>query len=265
MKALPLAAVLALAPLCASAAVKSKPLEYEAGGTKLQGFVAWDDAMKGKRPGVLVVHEWWGHNEHARNQAKRFAKAGYVAFALDMYGKGKVAKHPEDAKAFMQEATKDAETVRARFDAALAQLKKQPQVDPEKIAVVGYCMGGTIALQMARAGEDLDAVATFHAGLAPAGEPAKAGAVKARILVNTGADDQMVPPAQVQAFEKEMTDAGAKFRVITYPGAKHSFTNPAADKVSAEMGGALAYDKSADEKSWKNTIAFFSEVFKKGS
>src|SRR6185369_11606332 len=132
------------------------------------------------RPGVLVVHEWWGHNEHAREQAKRLAKAGYVGFALDMYGKGKVATHPEDAKAFMAEATKDPETVKARFDAARALLAEQPQVDGKKVAAIGYCFGGNVVLRMAEAGEDLAAVGTFHGALPP--PPEKDQKVKARIL-----------------------------------------------------------------------------------
>src|SRR5262245_57736056 len=201
----------AFSSLSARAEVKTKELEYKQGNTVLQGFVAWDEAAKGKRPGVLVIHEWWGHNQHARNQAMRLAKAGYVGFALDMYGKGKVATHPKDAQAMMEEATKDPAQVKARFDAALAELKKDPHVDPEKIAVIGYCMGGMIARSMARAGEDIDAVSTFHAGMAPPKTPAKKGDVKAqRILVNTGADDPMAPAAGVDALKKEMTDAGVK-------------------------------------------------------
>ena len=243
----------------ASAAVKTKQLEYEAGGTKLQGFLAWNDS-KGKHPGVLVVHEWWGHNEHARSAAKKLAQAGYVAFALDMYGKGKVATHPKDAQAFMAEATKDPETVKARFDAALALLKEQPQVDPERIGVVGYCFGGTVALEMARAGEDLDAVATFHAGLAPKGQPAEKGNVKPKILVQTGGADAMVPPEQVKAFEEEMKSADVDARVITYPGAKHSFTNPNAKKAGMEQ---LAYDPKVDKASWKEALTFFGETLGK--
>lgn len=243
----------------AAAAVKTKAIEYEAGGTKLQGFLAWDDAVKEKRPGVLVIHEWWGHNDHARAQARRAAEAGYVAFALDMFGKGKVATHPKDAQAFVQEATKDPAVTTARFDAALAVLKKQPQVDPERIGVMGYCFGGSVALGMARAGKDLDAVATFHAALAPRGEPAEQGKVKPRILVQTGGADPMIPPEQVKAFEEEMKAAGADVRVVTYPEAKHAFTNPAADKVGME---ALAYDREADQKSWEEARKFFRETFK---
>lgn len=242
----------------AQAKVKTKQIEYKQGDTVLQGFVAWDDAAKGKRPGVLVVHEWWGHNQHARNQAIRLAQAGYVGFALDMYGKGKVTTHPQDAKAFVAEATKDAQVLTARFDAALDQLKKQPQVDAEKIGVVGYCFGGGVALSMARAGEDLDGVATFHASLAPFGQPAQQGKVKAHILVQTGGADPNIPKTAVEAFEKEMKDAGVDAQVIVYPNAKHSFTNPDADKAGMP---ALAYDAHADEESWAQAVKFFRKVF----
>lgn len=243
----------------AAAEVKTQELEYKQGETTLQGFLAYDDAAKGKRPGVLVVHEWWGHNQHARNQAIRVAKAGYVGFALDMYGKGKVATHPEDARGFMMELMKSSELLTARFNAALELLKQQPQVDPEKIAVIGYCFGGSVALNMARAGADLDAVGTFHAGLEPTGPKAEKGKVKPRILVQTGGADPNIPKAQVDAFQKEMKDAGAKAEVITYPKAKHSFTNPDADKAGV---AALAYDADADKKSWDALVKFLGQVFK---
>ncbi|HET8540396.1 MAG TPA: dienelactone hydrolase family protein [Anaeromyxobacter sp.] len=255
-----LIAALAAAALAtpAAAKVKTKQIEYEAGGTKLQGFLAWDDAAKGKRPGVLVVHEWWGHNEHARAQARRAAEAGYVGFALDMFGKGKVTTHPEDAKAFVQEATKDPAVTTARFDAAMEILRKQPQVDPARIGVMGYCFGGGVALGMARAGKDLDAVATFHASLAPRGAPAEAGKVKPRILVQTGGKDPMIPAEQVKAFEDEMKSAGVDARVVVYPEAKHAFTNPDAGKAGMD---ALAYDREADQKSWDEARKFFRETF----
>src|SRR5213594_1170244 len=241
-----------------SATVKTREIEYRQGDTVLQGFIAWDDAARGKRPGVLVVHEWWGHNEHARNQARRLAEAGYVGFALDMYGKGKVATHPKDAEAFMTEATKDPETLPARFNAALDQLRRDPHVDPEKIAAIGYCFGGGVVLGMARSGADLDAVVSFH-GMLATKTPAEKGRIKARILVLAGGADPMVPPAQVEAFKKEMTDAGARFEVISYPGAKHSFTNPRADK--AGMDG-LAYDAQADSQSWAEMLKLFEQVFR---
>jgi len=237
----------------ARAGIKTEEIEYRQGDTVLKGFLAFDDAAKGKRPGVLVVHEWWGHNQHARDQATRLAKAGYVGFALDMYGKDKLATHPKDAQAFMEEATKDPQLVAARFDAALDVLKGRPEVDARKIAALGYCFGGTVALGMARAGADLAAVVTFHAGLKPPGEPAQKGKVKARILVNTGGKDPMIPREQVAEFKAEMKRAGARAEVITYPSARHSFTNPDAGKAGME---ALAYDAGADRKSWKAATAF---------
>jgi len=256
-RAVAVAAVWLTLGSAAFAAVKTRDLEYKQGDTVLQGFVAWDDAAKGRRPGVLVVHEWWGHNEHARNSARKLAQAGYVGFALDMYGKGKVATHPKDAEAFMNEATRDPAVLVARFNAALEQLKQDPHVDPEKIAAIGYCFGGGVVLNMVRAGADLDAVVSFHGVLATK-TPAEKGKVKARVLVLTGADDPMIPSEQVEAFKSEMTAAGAKFEVISYPHAKHSFTNPNADKVGME---ALAYNSEADKKSWAAMLDLFKQVF----
>src|SRR2546421_10125826 len=161
-----------------SATVKTREIEYRQGDTVLQGFIAWDDAARGKRPGVLVVHEWWGHNEHARNQARRLAEAGYVGFALDMYGKGKVTTHPQDAQAFVSEATKDPAVLAARFNAALEQLKRDPHVDTTRIAAIGDCFGGAGGLGKARAGAELPPVVTFHGALATTSPP-QAGKVKA--------------------------------------------------------------------------------------
>ncbi len=242
----------------ASAEIHTREVEYRQGDTVLQGLIAWGGAAKGTRPGVLVVHEWWGHNEHARNQARRLAEAGYVGFALDLYGKGKVATHPKDAEAFMTEALKDPAVLAARFNAALAQLKQDPHVAPNKIAAIGYCFGGAVVLGRARAGADLAAIVSFHGALATT-TPAAKGKVKARVLVLTGAADPMVPPDQVAAFEKEMTAAGATFQVVSYPGAKHSFTNPEADKRGMD---ALAYHAEADKQSWAAMLALFKEVFR---
>jgi dienelactone hydrolase len=241
----------------AAAAVKTQEIDYRQGETTLQGFLAWDDTATGKRPGVLVVHEWWGHNQHARNQAIRLAKAGYVGLAIDMYGKGKVTTHPQEAQAFATEANRDPKVATARFEAGLALLKKQPQVDPAKVGAVGYCFGGGVVLNMARAGEPLDAVVTFHGSLRGAA-PAQPGKVRPRILVLTGGADPMIPPDAVAAFEKEMKEAGASVRVVSYPGARHGFTNPDAGKAGME---GLAYDADADRKSWEAATHFFHEVF----
>jgi len=242
----------------ATAEIRTREIDYRQGDQVLQGFIAWNDAAKSRRPGVLVVHEWWGHNEHARNQARRLAEAGYVGFALDLYGKGKVATHPKDAEALMTEAAKDPAALEAKFNAALAQLKQAPHVDPGKIAAIGYCFGGAVVLGRARAGADLAVVVSFHGILATA-TPAKQGVVTARILVLTGAADPMVPPDQVAAFEREMTAAGATFQVVSYPGVKHGFTNPEADTRGMD---ALAYHADADKQSWAAMLALFKEVFR---
>jgi dienelactone hydrolase len=260
MRATAFAAVLAAlmaATSTARAEVKTREIEYRQGETPLQGFLAWDDAA-GKRPGVVVIHEWWGHNQHARNQAIRLAREGYVAFALDMYGKGKVTTHPKDAQAFAAEATKDPQVVAARFDAALKVLEAQPQVDAGRMAAVGYCFGGGVALRMARVRPDLKAVATFHPGIPPP-EKTAPGRVKARILILAGGADPMVPAARVEAFEKEMKAAGAHIEVVTFPGAKHGFTNPDAGK--AGMDG-LAYDAEADRASWVAAVAMLRQALR---
>jgi dienelactone hydrolase len=241
----------------ATAEVRTKVVDYTVGGVALQGFVAWDDASTAKRPGIVVVHEWWGHNDHARAQAKRLAEAGFVGFALDMFGEGKVASHPDDAMKFVTEATKDPAVTQARFDAAVAELKKDPHVDASKIGAIGYCFGGTVVLAQARRGADLDAVASFHGGLGGL-PPVTPGAVKARVFVYTGGADPMIPAAQVETFRKEMAAAGAAVEIVTYPGAKHGFTNPAAGSFGMD---ALAYDAAADKESWAAMVKAFKGVF----
>ena len=252
---LALAASLSAFASVAFAAVKSRVVEYSQDGVLLRGYIAWDDAAKGKRPGVLVVHEWWGHNQHARNAADRLASAGYVAFALDLFGKDKVTTHPDSAQAFVAESMQVAEALPARFDTALQLLRRDEHVDSVRIGAIGYCFGGAVVLHMARAGTDLRAVGTFHAALA-ARISAEPGKVKPRLLVMTGGSDPMVPAEAVAAFEKEMTDAKVTYRVITYAAAKHGFTNPAADKSG--MPG-LAYDAEADRKSWAELLKFFKK------
>ncbi len=238
--------------------VETRELTYQQGKTVLRGYVAWDANAQGKRPGVLVVHEWWGHNEHARNQAKRLAEAGYVGFALDMYGDGKVTTHPDSAKTFVAEAMKDPAVMQARFNAALEQLKQDPHVDATKIGAIGYCFGGAIVLSLARAGADLAAVGSFHGAIPP---PAKvdSGTVKARVLIQTGGADPMVPATDVERYQNDLQTAGARVDVITYPNAKHSFTNPNADKVG--MPG-LGYDPAADQQSWAALLKMLGEVFR---
>jgi dienelactone hydrolase len=245
----------------ARAEVQSREVQYAAQGVTMKGFLAWDDAAKEKRPGVLVVHEWWGHNEYARRRALMLAALGYTALAVDMYGDGKTAAHPEDATKFSGELMKNAEVTRARFLAAEEFIKAQPQTDAARIAAVGYCMGGGVALNMARAGEDLKGVASFHGSL-NAIIPAKKGAIKAKLLVLHGADDKFIPPEAVEAFKQEMASAGATMKFIAYPGALHSFTNPDADLYAKKFGMPIAYNAEADAASWAELTRFLADVLK---
>lgn len=245
----------------AHAAIVTQEIDYTVDGTTLKGYLAYDDAIEGERPGVLVVHEWWGMNDYARGRARMLAELGYTAFALDMYGDGRQAHHPDEAGKFASEVMKNQVLAKARFDGALKVLRGQKTVDPKRIAAIGYCFGGAVVLQMARYGEDLAGVVSFHGNLAAA-SPARPGAVKAKILVLTGGDDSFVPAEQVEQFEKEMDAAQADYRVIVYPGAKHSFTSPEADKYGQEFNLPLAYDKAADEASWQEMQDFFRQVLK---
>lgn len=244
----------------AQAAVVGEEVSYQAGDTTLKGYLARDTAMQGKRPGILVVHEWWGHNEYARKRARQLAELGYVALAVDMYGDGKTADHPQDAGKFASAVSSNLPLMQARFEAARAFLNSQPDVNPEQNAAIGYCFGGGVVLAMARAGEDLDGVVSFHGSLT-GGSPARPGAVKARILVANGADDPFVTAGQIEAFKAEMDAAGADYTFINYPGAKHSFTNPDADAFGEKFGLPLAYNAAADADSWAEMQAFFQSLF----
>lgn len=259
--ALSLAVALTLASGQVAAEMQTETVEYEVNGETFTGYMAYDDEADGKRPGVLVVHEWWGHNEFAREQAEKLAEAGYTAFALDMYGSGKLAEHPEDAQQFMKEATKDIDQVKARFMAAKELLEQHDSVDSSKIAAQGYCFGGAVVLNMARMGVDLDAVVSYHGAL---GSPikAEAGKVQPRIHVYTGGADKMVPSDQVAGLVKEMQDAEADLTLVSFPGVLHSFTNPGADSIAKEFDMPVAYDEEAANRSWEGTMRLYDEVFK---
>ncbi|MDT8404042.1 dienelactone hydrolase family protein [Sulfuriflexus sp.] len=245
----------------AQAAVKTEEVTYKDNGTELKGYLAYDDAIQGKRPGILVVHEWWGHNDYARKRARMLAELGYTALAIDMYGDGKTANHPDDAGKFAKAVGSDLPLAKARFLAALNLLMTHETVDKDKTAAIGYCFGGGIVLQMARQGVDLDGVVSFHGSVATT-TPASKGDVKASVLVYNGADDPFVKPEQIAAFKKEMDEAGVAYDFVNIPGAKHSFTNPAADDFAKQFGMPLAYDKSADDLSWQGMQDFFKKIFK---
>ena len=241
-------------------AVKTEDVTYQGGGLSMKGMIAWDDAIAGPRPGVLVVHEWWGNNEYAHRRAKMLAELGYVGMAIDMFGEGKTAGHPSDAGKFASEAMENLDKAVDRFQAAVQVLQARPEVDPKRIAAIGYCFGGGVVLQMARLGLDLKAVASFHGSLG-ARILAKPGQVKAKILVCNGAADSFISPEAITSFKKEMIQAGADYRFISYEGALHGFSNPEATANGQKFNLPLAYQKEADEASWKEMRTLLETAF----
>lgn len=244
----------------AQAAIQGKEVAYQADGVTLKGYVAYDDAFTGKRPAILVVHEWWGHNDYARKRADMLAALGYTALAVDMYGDGKQAHHPDDAGKFATEVSKNMPMAKARFEAGMNLLRKEATVDPDEMAAIGYCFGGGVVLNMARMGEDLKGVASFHGTLGTSIQ-VQPGKIKARIVSFSGEADPMIDAASVAAFKREMDAAKADYRVVTYPGAQHAFTNPAADELGKEFKLPLSYNEAADEDSWQQATAFLKEIF----
>ena len=240
--------------------IKGEEVTYEADGISMNGFIAYDANQTGPRPGVLVVHEWWGHNDYARKRAEMLAEMGYVALAVDMYGDGLQADHPEDAGKFASAVFQNMEGAKARFSKAMEILKANPSTDSSKIAAIGYCFGGGVVLHVARFGFPLKGVVSFHGSLDTA-TPAKPGDIKAAILVCHGAEDPFVSPESLEGFKKEMADAGANFTFKEYEGAKHSFTNPAADETGQKFELPLAYDEAADKASWEDMKTFFDKIF----
>lgn len=241
-------------------AIEGKEVTYEYGGTVMKGYVASDAALEGKRPGILVVHEWWGHNEYARRRARMLAELGYTALAVDMFGDGKQASHPADAQKFVMETLRNLDTAKARFMAAYDLLARQENVDAERIGAIGYCFGGGVVLAMAREGVNLKGVVSFHGSLGTP-SPAEPGKVKARVLVCNGAADPFVTAEQIEGFKKEMQDAGVDVKFVNYAGALHAFTNPDADEFGKKFELPLAYNREADESSWKDMEEFFRQVF----
>ncbi|WP_370088269.1 dienelactone hydrolase family protein [Ekhidna sp.] len=240
--------------------VEGSEMSYSTDSTVMIGYLAFDANDSSKRPGILVVHEWWGHNEYSRQRADMLAELGYVALAVDMYGEGKQAAHPDEAGEFAGMVMGNFEDAKARFEAALETLKNHPNVDTEKIGAIGYCFGGSVVLSMANAGYDLDAVASFHGGLGLPVMP-DSSSLKARVLVANGADDPFVTEQQIADFKAAMDAAGAEYKFINYEGAVHSFTSKMADSIAAQFNMPLAYNASADSASWAEMQKLFEESF----
>lgn len=246
----------------ARGAIRGEEVEYSAGGVNMKGFLAYDDSVSAKRPAVLVVHEWWGHNEYARKRARMLAELGYTALAVDMYGAGKRTTHPEDAEKFVSELMQNEGSAETRFLAAMEVLKQHKTTDANRIAAIGYCFGGGVVLGMARTGVDLDGVASFH-GSYRTRTPAQPGKVKAAVLVCHGTADAFSTPEDVAALKKEMEDAKVDFQFIEYEGAKHSFTNPEADEFARNANMPLGYAARADQRSWDDLQKFLKRIFSK--
>ncbi len=234
-------------------------VEYSTDSTKMIGYIAYDSNNDNQRPGVLVIHEWWGHNEYTRERADMLAELGYVALAIDMYGDGKAATHPDDAQKFMMSVFSNMDEATARFTKALEVLKANPKVDTSNIGVIGYCFGGSVALTMANMGIDMDAVAAFHSGVQLPVMPQEG--IKAKVLVCNGAADPFVSNQSVKAYKAAMDSVNADYKYIAYDSAKHAFTSQAADSMGAKFGLPLAYNEEADKKSWEEMKNLFEEVF----
>ena len=253
------ALALFLCPTIARAELKKQEVEYKHGDTTLLGYLVWDDRpTTGKRPGVVVVHEWMGHNDYARRRADMLAELGYVAFALDMYGKGVRAKDPQEAAQMAGRFKNDRKLMRDRARAGLDVLKKQPTVDATRLAAMGYCFGGQVSLELGRSGADVVGIVSFHGAL-DTPTPQDAQNIKGRVLACHGAVDPFVPPDHVAAFMKEMEDAKVDYEFVAYgPNVLHGFTNPA-NKGSPMQG--VAYDEKSDKRSWEAMRVFFGEIF----
>lgn len=258
MKRLLLLLTLLCLAVNAQAAVKTKVIEYKQGDTVLEGYLAWDDSNNTTRPGVLIVHEWTGINAHMKQRAEMLAQLGYLAFAADIYGKGIRPAVQADAAKTAGIYKNDRPLMRARVRAGLAELKNQRLVDPERIAAMGYCFGGTTVLELARDGADVKGVISFHGGLSTP-SPLDARNIKGRVLALHGADDPFVKADEVAAFQEEMRNARADWQFVSYGNAVHSFTNTAAGSDNSK---GAAYNEKADKRSWEAMKLFFTEIFR---
>jgi dienelactone hydrolase len=238
-------------------AMRAEVFEYRDGDVVCEGYIVYDETIKEKRPGVLVVHEWTGLGEYEKRRAKEIAEMGYVALAADIYGKGVRAHTSEEASSLAAKFRSDRATLRSRARAALEALKKHPLVDPAKVAAIGYCFGGGTVLELARSGAELSGVVSFHGNL-DTPNPEDAKNINCKVLVLHGADDPLVPQEHISAFQEEMRSGGVDWQMVFYGGAVHSFTNPASGNDPSK---GVAYNERADRRSWEAMKAFFAELF----
>jgi dienelactone hydrolase len=247
-----------LTSLAAGAAIHTETVEYKDGDTALEGYLAYDDAISGTRPGVLVVHQWMGLTAYEKKRCEMLAELGYVAFACDIYGKGVRPKDAAEAGAQSGKYKNDRKLLRERVNAGLGELRKQPKVDQKNIAAIGYCFGGTTVIELARSGANIAGVVSFHGGL-DSPNPADGKNIKCKVLALQGADDPFVPAKDIAASEDEMRQAGVDWEFTQYGGAVHSFTQPEAGNDNSK---GAAYNERADKRSWVDMKQFFAEIFK---
>ena len=242
-----------------SVKLKDENVSYSANGTTLNGYLAYDANKQGKRPGVLIVHEWWGLTDYPKMRAKQLAELGYVAFAVDMYGNGKTAANPQEAQSMATPFYKDPNLAKTRLDAALQKLKSYPEVDTSNIAAIGYCYGGYVVLNAAKLGEPLKGVVSFHGDLS--GVAPDKNLLKAKVLVCHGADDKFVTKDAVDKFKHQMDSVGADYTFKSYPNATHAFTNPQSTENGKKFNMPIAYNAEADKSSWNEMLNFFNKIF----
>ena len=239
------------------AKIMTQTIEYKQGDATLEGYLAYDDAVTGARPGVLVVHQWLGLTDYEKHRAEQLAALGYLAFCADIYGQGIRPKDTSEAGAQAGKYKADRALLRARVNAGLAVLKKNELVDPKRVAAIGYCFGGTTVLELARSGADVVGVVSFHGGL-DSPTPADGKNIKCKVLVLAGADDPFQKPNDLTAFESEMRDNKVDWQIVFYGGAVHAFTQPNPGFVNA----GAKYNEKADKRSWQAMKDFFAEIFK---
>ena len=240
------------------AAIQTKTIEYQQGDTTLEGVLVWDDAVRGQRPGVLVVHQWMGLTDYEKHRAEMLAQLGYVAFCADIYGKGVRPKNTAEAGALAGKYKSDRQLLRARVNAALTVLQTREFVDPRHLAAIGYCFGGTTILELARSGAHIAGVVSFHGGL-DAPDPTDGKNIRCKVLICHGADDPFSSPQDIAALETEMRQGGVDWQLIKYGGAVHSFTQP---NAGDDKSKGAAYNEKADKRSWAAMQQFFAEIFK---
>ena len=241
-------------------ALKEETISYAVDSVTMNGYVAFDGSTDKKRPIILIIHEWWGLNDYVKKRARQLAEMGYLAFAIDMYGNGQQADNPEAAGKLALPFYKDPGIAKTRFDAALAKIKTYPAADTNNIAAIGYCFGGAQVLNIARMGENLNGVVSFHGNLV--GVTPDKQTLKANMLVCHGEIDQFVPATEVAEFKKQMDSIGAKYTFKSYPNATHAFTNPDATENGKKFNIPIAYNAAADSASWNDMKLFFKEIFK---